>query len=297
MIVPRSSRSRSPDPRLVPRSLTAGDAGWPPQLRDLPVPPETLWYLGDAALLRRTPVIAIVGTRDATPYGLRVAADLARAFARAGALVVSGMARGIDAAAHRAALDAAGATVAVLGTGADVPYPAGHRALHQRLAREALVISQFPPGQRAFRGCFPRRNLVIAALSGITIVVEAGFKSGALLTAHAALDLGRVVAAVPGPIDSPQSAGTNELLRDGAVVIASAADALQLAGLTPVLRQVDLPEGDPRAVWDALAKGAVNMDLLCTRSGLPVQRCLVAVTELELRGLVECRLTGEVARR
>jgi DNA processing protein len=127
--------------------------------------------------------------------------------------------------------------------------------------------------------------------------VEAGFKSGALLTAHAALDLGRVVAAVPGPIDSPQSQGTNELLRDGAVVITSAADALQLAGLTPVLRKVDLPDGDPKVVWDALAKGAVNLDLLCTRSGLPVQRCLVAVTELELRGLVECRLTGEVARR
>ncbi|HEY0994778.1 MAG TPA: DNA-processing protein DprA [Gemmatimonadaceae bacterium] len=297
MSVPRTSRSRSPDPALVLRSLAGDDEHFPASLGDLPVPLERLWYLGDAALLRRAPAIAIVGTRDATPYGMRVATDLARAFARAGALVVSGMARGIDAAAHRAALDAQGATVAVLGTGADVPYPAGHRALHHRLAREGLVISQFPPGMRAFRGCFPRRNQVIAALSGITIVVEAGFKSGALLTAHASLDLGRVVAAVPGPIDSPQSQGTNELLRDGAVVITSAADALQLAGLTPVLRQVDVPVGDPKVVWDALAKGAVSMDLLCTRSGLPVQRCLVAVTELELRGLVECRLTGEVARR
>lgn len=297
MSVPRTSRSRSPDPALVPRSLTEADEAWPQSLSDLSVPLETLWYLGDADLLKRTPAIAIVGTRDATPYGIRVAADLARSFARAGAVVISGMARGIDAAAHRAALDANGSTIAVLGTGADIPYPSGHRALHHRLAREALVISQFPPGMRAFRGCFPRRNLVIAALSGITIVVEAGFKSGALLTAHAALDLGRVVAAVPGPIDSPQSQGTNELLRDGAALITSTADALQLAGLTPVLHKVDLPDGDPKVVWEALAKGAVSMDLLCTRSGLPVQRCLVAVTELELRGLVECRLTGEVARR
>ena len=294
---PRTSRSRSPD-HLVPRALTPDDARWPDPLRDLSTPLETLWYLGDPAHLGRSPAVAIVGTRDATPYGERVARDLARAFALAGAVVVSGMARGIDAAAHRAALDAHAPTIAVLGTGADIPYPAGHRSLHERLAREGVVVSESEPGRRAFPGCFPRRNRIIAALSCMTVIVEAGQKSGALLTATAALDLGRIVAVIPGPIDSPQSAGSNLLLRDGAAVITSAADALQLVGLTPVIRHVDVPEGgDARVVWDALAKGATDLDSLCTRTKLPVSRCMVAVTELELRGIIECRLTGEIARR
>ncbi|HEX6944557.1 MAG TPA: DNA-processing protein DprA, partial [Casimicrobiaceae bacterium] len=172
MSAPRTTGSRSPDRRLVPRSLTADDAAWPPSIRDISTPPATLWYLGDASLATRAPIVAIVGTRDATPYGTRVAADLARQLARAGAVVVSGMARGVDAAAHRAALDETGATIAVLGTGVDVPYPAGHRALHERIARQGLVLSQFEPGRRAFQGCFPRRNIVIAALSCVTIVVE-----------------------------------------------------------------------------------------------------------------------------
>ena len=284
-----------------PRCVVPLDARYPAALHDLPDPPAAIHLLGSLELLER-PVVAIVGTRRATPYGERVTRELAGALARAGACVLSGMARGIDGMAHRAALDAGGATAAVLGTGIDVPYPARHRALHAQIAQHGLLLSEFPSGTRAFRGCFPRRNRLIAALAPLTIVVEAGFGSGAMLTAKAALDLGRTVAAVPGPIDSPQSAESNRLLRDGAQVICDAADALALAGLdVPHFRSQSaaaLPaDGDERCVWDALADGNASLDVLTTRTRLPANRCLAAVTTLEVSGLVECRLTGEIARR
>jgi len=212
---------------------------------------------------------------------------------------VSGLARGIDAAAHRAALAADGRTVAVLGSGIDVAYPAAHAQLHAEIAARGLVISEHPPGERAGAGAFPRRNRIIAALASVTIVVEAGFRSGALITASHALDLGRTVAAVPGPIDSPQSAGSNELLRDGAAVIATPADALALVGvMAPHATRATLADLSPdeQAVWDALAKGAADLDALATRSRLPATRCLAAVTTLELNGAIECALTGEIRR-
>jgi DNA processing protein len=245
-----------------------------------------------------SPIVAIVGTRRATEYGERVTHELARTLARAGACVVSGMARGIDATAHRAALDERGSTIAVLGTGVDVPYPAGHRALHRVIGERGLLMSEFPLGMAATRGCFPRRNRIIAALASVTIVVEAPIKSGALNTAEQALHLGRTVAAVPGPIDAPQSEGSNRLLCDGAAVIADVVDALTLIGLTAPGRAPRAPpDGDAGAVWSALADGPLDSDALCVRSGLPAQRCLAAVTELELQGAVECSLTGLIRRR
>ena len=275
----------------------SGDAHYPTALADLPDPPPQLYALGDRSALD-APTVAIVGTRALTAYGERVSRELAGALARAGACVVSGMARGVDAAAHAAALDAGGRTVAVLGTGIDVPYPAAHAALHQRIAAHGLVLSEHPPGKRATPGSFPRRNRLIAALARVTLLVEAGQRSGALITAGHALDLGRTVAAVPGPIDAPQSAGTNELLRDGATLVASVADALALLGLTAVRRQREAPSNDEeRRVWDALAGGALDLDTLTTRAALPVRRCLQAVTALELAGAVECALTGEIRRR
>jgi DNA processing protein len=213
-------------------------------------------------------------------------------------VIVSGMARGVDSVAHRAALDAGGATVAVLGTGVDRAYPASNRPLHRRIAREGLLLSEFPPATAPTRGSFPRRNRIIAGLAELTIVVEAGRKSGALITAVHALELGRSVAAVPGPIDSPQSAGTNELLRDGAIVIAEIADALALAGLTPALSGARvITSDDERAVWDTLGAGAMDLDSLTARSGLPARQCMAAVTALEIAGAVECALTGEIRRR
>lgn len=269
----------------------------PPGLKDLAYPPSPLFMLGDASLLS-SPMIGIVGTRDPTQYGLRTATLLSRALSRGGACVVSGMARGIDAAAHRAALEERGRTVAVLGTGIDVPYPVGHRELHRLISEKGLVVSESGPGAKAHKGAFPKRNRIIAALCPVTIVVEAGHRSGALNTASHALELGRTVASVPGPIDSPQSEGTNQLIRDGASVIASVADALLLAGLSPAAPSPPYQLTDVDAlVWTALSRGPMSIDALSARTSLSPRDTLTAVTSLELQGMVESLLTGEVRRR
>ena len=206
----------------------------PACLGDLSRPVAGLWYLGDPGALTDAPRrhVAIVGTREASPYGIRVAERLATGCARAGLVVVSGLARGVDAAAHRAALAAGGTTIGVQGTGVDVPYPASHRALHAALCRDGAVISEMEPGTPATPGCFPRRNRIIAALSQVIVVVEAGYKSGAINTASQALELGRTVAAVPGRIDEERARGSNGLIRDGAQVICDVEDLLGLFGLS-----------------------------------------------------------------
>lgn len=255
--------------------------------------------MGSAAALTK-PRVAIVGTRNSTAYGERITRSLTRSLVRAGVSVISGMARGIDGAAHRTALEEGGNTVAVLGTGIDVPYPVGHRQLHRAIAERGLVVSENPPGMKAHQGAFPKRNRIIAALAPVTIVIEAGFRSGALNTASQALELGRTVAAVPGPIDSDQSRGSNQLLRDGAVLIAAADDALTLLGLTAPADPRDatplLPDTEQK-VWDATEKGFTEMDSLPAATGLTMAECLAAVTSLEILGLVECSLAGEVRRR
>lgn len=276
--------------------LVRGDASYPEQLTTLAVPPPLLWALGNLDVLR-PPLVAIVGTRVPTAYGERVTRQIGEALAHAGATIVSGMARGIDGAAHRAALAAGGRTVAVLGTGADVAYPAPHRVLHRRIIERGLVLSELPPGTRAVPGSFPRRNRIIAGLARITIVVEAGARSGARITADFALDLGRSIAGVPGPIDSPQSAGVNLLLRDGAQVIASVDDALTLAGLSVRTAPPEPDEPAEAAIWKALAGGTLDLDALTASSGLDARTILVALTALELRGMVEFRADGKVGRR
>jgi DNA processing protein len=279
-----------------------GEPDYPAALLDLADAPAALWWRGDLAHARG-PAAALVGTRVASAYGLRCARALAAALARGGAVVVSGMARGIDGAAHEAALEAGGASVAVLGTGADVPYPSVHRRLHARLAREGLVLSEAPPGSHATPGAFPRRNRLIAALASVTVVVEAGVKSGALITATHAMELGRTVAAVPGPIDAPTAGGANALLRDGAHLLAAVDDVLALAGCAAphgAGASAGAPSGlgaDERLLWDALLAPAPGADALVDRTGLPVRRCIAALTALELAGLVESRWSGEIARR
>lgn len=215
--------------------------------------------------------------------------------------VVSGMARGIDSAAHRAALSRRGTTIAVLGTGVDVAYPVGHRALHQAIGERGLLVSEFPCGMRPTPGSFPRRNRVIAALAQLTIVVEAGVKSGAMITMNHANDLGRETGAVPGPIDSPQSVESNASIRNGAHPILSADDALMLLGLRdkgtrPFPMEPKL-YGDELAVWNALATGAAPLDWVVEHAALEPKRALAAVTALELSGLVETSPTGELRRR
>jgi DNA processing protein len=276
-----------------------GSAAYPRELLDLQIPPSELYAIGDASVLTG-PRVSIVGTRDSTAYGERITRTLTRTLVRSGVTVISGMARGIDGAAHRTALEEGGKTVAVLGTGIDVPYPVGHRQLHRAIAERGLVVSENPPGKTAHQGAFPKRNRIIAALAPVTIVVEAGFRSGALNTASQALELGRIVAAVPGPIDSDQSRGSNQLLRDGAVLIAAADDALALLGISPP-KEADyappvLPESEQK-VWDVLAGGLTEMDSLPACTTLSMAECLAAVTSLEILGLVECSLAGEIRRR
>ena len=288
--------AREPERTTEPAAWTKGSPNYPGELLDLPNPPDLLYTLGLRATLD-APRVAIIGTRDCTAYGDRIARKIAGAIARAGGCVISGMARGIDAYAHRAALEAGGKTVAVLGTGIDVPYPRGHARLHAQVADAGLVISESPAGTAAFRGCFPRRNRIIAALAKVTIVVEAGHKSGALLTAKDALNLGRIVAALPGPIDSPHSTGTNELLRDGAQVIATVDDALALAGFPaePELAFPDFTDNE-RAIWDALGKGAASIEMVANRANLSLRDCMSAITALELRSLISPGYSGEYRR-
>src|SRR6266550_3531291 len=281
------------------RHWTRASSEYPGELNDLAHPPRGLYMIGRSSALS-IPRVANVGTRNSTAYGERITRTLTRALVRSGVSIISGMARGIDAAAHRTALEEGGNTIAVLGTGVDVPYPVGHRELHRTIGERGLLLSENAPGAKAAKGSFPKRNRIIAALAPVTIVIEAGFRSGALNTASQALELGRTVAAVPGPIDSDQSRGSNQLLRDGAVLIAAADDALTLLGISaprdasapiPVL-----PDAEQK-VWDALANGFAEMDSLPATTELSMSECLAAVTSLEILALVECSLAGEIRRR
>lgn len=273
----------------------------PACLGDLSHPPAGLWSLGDTETLRAAParMVAIVGTREASAYGERTATRLARAAVRAGLVVVSGLARGVDAAAHRAAIEARGRTVAVMGPGVDVPYPAGHRQLHTLVQDNGVVVSEMEPGTKAFPGCFPRRNRIIAALSAVTVVVEAGFKSGAINTASQALELGRVVAAVPGPIDDPRAAGSNQLIRDGAQVITGVEDLLMLFGLST--NDAGVPRGtgwveaaksgeglskEDLAILQSLGPRPLPAHEIAFATMLSVRQCSEGLLRLELAGLI-----------
>jgi DNA processing protein len=213
------------------RAIPFGTEGYPESLAALEDPPVVLFALGKLTLSLRASV-ALVGARQATPYGRRVVREIARRLASHGIVVVSGLASGIDAEAHAATLESHGDTIAVLGTGVDVSYPAANDRLQRQVARDGLLLSELPPGRRAHAGAFPRRNRIIAALADVVVVVEAGVRSGALITAQVGDAVGRLVAAVPGPIDAEQSGGTNRLLRDGAHAIASVDDVLGLVALT-----------------------------------------------------------------
>ena len=294
-----TSTSRSPERAGgAALAIERGDERYPRRLLDLEAPPPTIWAVGELATVE-SPVIAIVGTRRSTAYGERVTRELAGALARANVCVISGLARGIDGTAHRAALDLSGRTAAVLGTGVELVFPAGHRAIQRRIGEVGLLLSELPPRAHAHKGTFLSRNRIIAALADVVIVVEAPHGSGALKTAEHANQLGRTIGVVPGPVDVPQSAGSNALLRDSeAQVIASPADALALVGATPPVCSTPAPDDEDQArLWRALGSGPADLDTLCSRSGLPAQRCLAAVTGLELRGAVECLLTGEIRKR
>ncbi|MEZ4415057.1 MAG: DNA-processing protein DprA [Gemmatimonadota bacterium] len=277
-----------------------GSAAYPDRLRALADPPAVLFLHGEPRLLAR-PGVAVVGARNASPYGLRHAEGLARQLSQAGAVVFSGLALGIDAAAHRGALDGPGGTVGVLGAGLDVPYPHRHRDLRRRIVERGLLVTEFAPGTPPLPHHFPQRNRIVAALAAAVVVVEAGEKSGALITVDHALDLGRAVFAVPGRIDSARSRGCNQLLREGAGVVVSAASLLDdLVGVLPCALQVQpsswTPD-DPSAahVWRRLDE-PLGLDDLRLRTDLPLADLFAALTALELEGRV-VRIEGDLYAR
>ena len=280
------------------RYVRRGRPGYPSRLEHLFRPPGGIWVRGpgDPCQLR---MIAIVGTRRATDYGRRMAHDLAFDLAGLGWTIVSGLATGIDAAAHRGALAAEGGTIGVLGCGIDRVYPASNRHLYEALARRGLLLSEFPPDERPTRLSFPRRNRIIAALSQAVVVVQAGERSGALITADHALDLGREVLAVPGAADQPASRGSNRLLRDGAGVVETAGHILEALGLAngdPEARMLQpdlfaaatpMPAGAPAdRLRFHLAAGPAPLEDLARRSALSVPEALAALSEMELGGVV-----------
>lgn len=286
----RADRLLEDAARVSAQVIVLGDDAYPQALHELPQPPTVLTALGDISLMSR-PIVGIVGTRHSSASGDRIAHQMATKLVEAGAVVVSGMALGVDAAAHRGALDAGGGTIAVLGGGVDVPYPPTHATLHERIVGAGLAISEAPIGSRPTLGAFPKRNRIIAALAQTLFVIEAGERSGALITARIALDLGRNVGAVPGPIDSPRHVGTNRLLSDGAAFVGSVDDVLSIAKVEssrsrPLenLESPVEPDDDTSAILTAVRAGTTDVEDLARSTRLTPREFATALALLELRG-------------
>jgi DNA processing protein len=301
--LPARVRGRLSDPSLLDRAaalrdraaalglavLTPADAGYPPRLRHAPLRPLALFARGDCRALSIQPAVAIVGSRNATAYGRCAAEDFAAGLARAGLPVWSGLARGIDAAAHRAALAARGPTVAVLAGGLDAIYPPEHRELADAIvAAGGCLLAELPPGRRARRGHFPRRNRILAGATAATLVVEAAVLSGALITARLAAEAGATVLAVPGPYTAPQSRGCHRLLADGALVAGEPADVLRELGVAPATAPAAAHalqfSADAEALLGCLQHGPRPADLVHRESGLERPAFLAARLQLERAG-------------
>jgi DNA processing protein len=281
------------------------DPDYPALLRRISSPPPALFVAGDPHLLWN-PQVAIVGSRNATAGGVDNARDFARALIAAGLTVTSGMAEGVDAAAHRAALDAGAPTIAVVGTGTDIAYPRNHAKLAAKIRESGAIVSEFLPGTGARSEHFPRRNRMIAGLSLGTLVIEAADRSGALITARLAADAGREVFAVPGSIHNPLARGCHRLIRQGAALVEDAREVIQ--ALAPVaaeladalrtrLRQTDTgvspasardgaPDAEQAGLLDAMGHDPVGIDTLARRTGLTVAELSSMLLVMELQGLV-----------
>jgi len=297
------------DPPVLRRRLREADCwvvcrhhdAYPEALRDAGDAPPALVGRGDPAglgRLRPEGTVTVVGARRATSYGREIARVLARELAGAGFAVVSGLAWGIDGAAHQGALDG-GFTAAVLGCGADVAYPLHHRGLYERVREHGLILSELPPGTGAWRWAFPARNRIMAALGAMTIVVEAAGRSGSLITAELASELGREVGAVPGPVSARMSAGTNQLIADGARLVRDAEDVLD-ALIGPGARRPVLggPALDPglAAVLGRVEEGDADSDSIAVALGCGGDEATANLARLELLGYVQRSFAGVYSR-
>jgi DNA processing protein len=284
-----------PDNHLI----TWNDPAYPAALRDIPAPPAWFYVRGDPAWLSR-PMLAIVGSRNATPQGARDARAFAQALSEAGLTIVSGLALGVDAAAHEGGLAGLASSVAVVGTGLDRVYPARNKALAHRLAAEGAIVSEFAIGTPPKSGHFPRRNRIISGLSLGVLVVEAALESGSLITARLASEQGRDVFALPGSIHSALSKGCHRLIKQGAKLVESAADVLEELGrVLPAQGSSGVsgaPSASPDILLDALSGGPLAPDQLASRLGLTVAEVSVKLLAAELDGTV-AKLPGGLYQR
>lgn len=286
--------------------LALGEPDYPELLLHAPDPPLLLYVQGDAALLRGSAAgstcLAVVGSRQPTPAGRAHARVFARAFAQAGLTVVSGLAMGVDAAAHEGALEGGGPTVAVTGTGPDLVYPSRHRELAARIAAQGAIVTEYPPGTPSRAEHFPQRNRILAGLARGTLVVEAALQSGSLITARLAAESGREVFAIPGSIDSAQSRGCHALIRQGALLVEQPQEVLAELGWEsrtppPDAGRPDTRDTrDARALLEALGFEPVDLDTLALRTGLPGAELAARLLELELDGRVS-RMPGGFFQR
>jgi len=284
--------------------LTLADAAYPRGLLQLADPPLMLYRMGRLDDFPER-ALAVVGSRNPTPQGLQNARRFARAFAEAGVTVVSGMALGIDGAAHQGAMDGAAgdavATIAVVGTGLDRVYPKHHLELAHAIADRGMIVSEYPIGTPPLSENFPRRNRLIAALGQGTLVVEAALQSGSLITARLAAEQGREVFAIPGSIHSPHARGCHALLRQGAKLVESAQDVLEdlrlvLPAASAPQQTAEAPEGEDDPLLEALGFDPMGLDALIARTGIPIERLQAKLLELELAGRV-ARLPGGLFQR
>ncbi|MBV8658097.1 MAG: DNA-protecting protein DprA [Burkholderiales bacterium] len=285
------------------RLLTLADSAYPAKLLEITDPPPVLYVKGDAALLSAASV-AVVGSRNATPQGIQNAAAFARDLSKRGWTIVSGMALGIDTAAHEGALDGPGSTVAVVGTGLDIVYPARNHALAHRIVAGGVIVSEYPLGTPAKAANFPRRNRLISGLARGVLVVEAALQSGSLITAREAAEQGREVFAIPGSIHSPLAKGCHQLIRQGAKLVETAQDILEELGAPPNVQTAPtaqteiappVDEGEI-AILEALGHDPVDGDTLLARAGLTPDRAYAILLTLELDGRV-AKLPGNRYQR
>jgi DNA processing protein len=277
--------------RYQVKVLGAGDPEYPPRLKEIYDYPPLLYVRGCLAPEDEC-AVAVVGTRRPSVYGKQVAEEITTELARNRITIISGLAAGIDSIAHRAALQAGARTIAVAGCGLDMVYPGNHVALARQIMERGALVSEFPLGTRPKAEHFPQRNRIISGMSLGVVVVEAGERSGALLTAHRAVEQNREVFAVPGSIYSPNSKGTNRLVQEGAKLVSDCADILEELNLNIVARQLEMREPVPATDTEAqllghLTREATHVDELCRSSGLPVATVTGTLAMLELKGLVK----------
>jgi DNA processing protein len=276
--------------------VTLADSDYPQALLNIPDPPLLLYVKGRLDLLNRS-ALAVVGSRNATPQGMNNAEAFAKSLSDAGLCIISGMAHGIDSAAHRGALRGQGSSIAVVGTGLDKVYPAANRDLAHALAQQGTLVSEFPLGTPPLAGNFPRRNRIISGMSVGCLVVEASLQSGSLITARLALEQGRDVFAIPGSIHAPQSKGCHALLKQGAKLVETAQDILEeLGSMLMAPAQAADSKGSDAALFEHLGFDPVDVDTLSGRSGLTVSQLSAMLLTLELSGRV-CVLPGGLYQR